>query len=138
MSKSSEQSHPMHDPTVKSLMQRMEPHIAQSFTIEQQLALARVVGLRGGRVHSIDMRATVKFPFLPWSFYLVFLAGKNRRPLTAKEKAIAAASLFLIATLTVMILSLLGLVALYIIKSLLGINLFESFSLGLFDWLKSS
>jgi len=137
VAKSSEQSHPMHDPTVKRLMQRMEPHIAQSFTIEQQMALARVVGLRGGRVHSVDLRATVKFPFLPYSFYLVFLAGRNKRPLTAKEKAIAAASLFLIATLTVMILSLLGLVVIYLLKSLLGIDLFEGFSLGLYDWFKS-
>lgn len=137
MSKNSEQSHPMHDPSVKSIMQRMEPHIAQSFTLEQQMALARVVGLRGGRVHSVDLRATVKFPFLPYSFYLVFLAGRNKRPLTAKEKMIAAASLFLIATLTVMVLCLLGLFVVYLIKSLLGIDLFDNVSLGLFDWFKS-
>lgn len=137
MSKNSEQSHPMHDPGVKSIMQRMEPHIAQSFTLEQQMALARVVGLRGGRVHSVDLRATVKFPFLPYSFYLVFLAGRNKRPLTAKEKMIAAASLFLIATLTVMVLCLLGLFVVYLIKSLLGIDLFDNVSLGLFDWFKS-
>lgn len=137
MSKNSEQSHPMHDPSVKRIMQRMEPHIAQSFTLEQQMALARVVGLRGGRVHSVDLRATVKFPFLPYSFYLVFLAGRNKRPLTAKEKMIAAASLFLIATLTVMVLCLLGLFVVYLIKSLLGIDLFDNVSLGLFDWFKS-
>jgi hypothetical protein len=127
----------MHDPGVKSIMQRMEPHIAQSFTLEQQMALARVVGLRGGRIHSVDLRATVKFPFLPYSFYLVFLAGRNKRPLTAKEKMIAAASLFLIATLTVMVLCLLGLFVVYLIKSLLGIDLFDNVSLGLFDWFKS-
>ncbi len=137
MSKNSEQSHPMHDPSVKRIMQRMEPHIAQSFTLEQQMALARVVGLRGGRIHSVDLRATVKFPFLPYSFYLVFLAGRNKRPLTAKEKMIAAASLFLIATLTVMVLCLLGLFVVYLIKSLLGIDLFDNVSLGLFGWFKS-
>ena len=138
MSKSNETSHPMHDPAVKSLLQRMEPHIAESFSVEQLMALGRVVGLRGGRLHSVDLRTTIKLPFVPWSFYVVLLTGRNRRSLTAKEKSIAAGTLLLIITLTFMLLSLLGVVIIYLLKSWLGIDLFQGFSLGLYDWFRSS
>ncbi|BFT31331.1 hypothetical protein D210916BOD24_25070 [Alteromonas sp. D210916BOD_24] len=137
MNHKKEEVHPIHDPAVKNLLQRMDKSVAESFTLEQLLALRRVVGLRGGRIHSVDARTTVKLPFLPWSFYLVFLAGKNRRSLSEHEKTIATSMLLLLITAVFMVLTLIGLVIIYLLKSWLGINIFEGFSLGVMDWLKS-
>ena len=137
MSEPKRTQHPTDDPAVKSLLKRMDPSIAGSFSLEQLMELRRVVGLRGGRLHSIDARTTVKLPFVSWSFYLVFLAGKNRRPLTDREKAIAAGTLILVITGVLFVVSLIGLLALYLLKSWLGINLFDSYSTGIWSWFKS-
>ncbi|MFS1702828.1 hypothetical protein [Alteromonas sp. AMM-1] len=130
--------HPSQDPALKSLLTRLGPDIANSFNTEQLMALSRVVGLRGGRIHSIDIRTTMQVPFLPWSFYWVFLVGKNRRQLTPKEKAIAVGMLVLCVTCFLMVCVALALVVLYILKSWFGINLIENYSLGLWDWLQAS
>lgn len=137
MKKQYGQSHPMTDPALKSLLHRMEPHIAQSFTVEQLLALRRVVGLRGGRLHSVDARTTVKLPFLPWTFYVVFLAGQNKRMLSESEKTIAVGMLLLVITCLLMMLTIFGILIIYLLKSWIGINVFEDFSLGLLSWLNS-
>ncbi|WP_421132324.1 hypothetical protein [Alteromonas sp. A079] len=137
MKKTNQDQHPVDDPAVKSLLKRMDPNIANSFTIEQLVALRRVVGLRGGRLHSVDVRATVKLPFLPWSFYAVFVAGKNRRDLSQGEKNIAVGMFLLIITLSLLIVCLIGLLVVYLLKSWLGINIFESYSFGVWDWFKN-
>ena len=137
MKQTTQIEHPVDDPAVKSLLKRMDPNIANSFTIEQLVALRRVVGLRGGRLHSIDVRTTVKLPFLPWSFYAVFVAGKNRRDLSQGEKHIAIGMCLLIITVSLLTVCLVGLLMVYLLKSWLGINIFESFSLGIWDWFKN-
>jgi hypothetical protein len=137
MKKTNQEQHPVDDPAVKSLLKRMDPNIANSFSIEQLVALRRVVGLRGGRLHSVDVRTTVKLPFLPWSFYAVFVAGKNRRALSQGEKNIAIGMLLLIITLSLLTVCLIGLLVVYLLKSWLGINIFESFSFGVWDWFKN-
>lgn len=129
--------HPLNDPAIKNLLQRMEPHIAHSFSLEQLHALSRVVGLRNGRLHSVDARTTVKLPFLPWTFYLVFLAGKNRRSLSNSEKSAATGMLLLLITCFCMLFTVAVMLVLYLLKSWLGINLFENFSLGLIAWVDS-
>jgi len=87
-------------------------------------------------VHSIDVRPTLKLPFLPWSFYLVFLMGRNRRALSSQEKYMAALLLLAFTISMILGLSLLGLLVIYLIKSALGIDLFEGHSLGIWDWFK--
>jgi hypothetical protein len=96
-----------------------------------------VVGLRNGRLHSVDARTTVKLPFLPWTFYLVFLAGKNRRSLSNSEKSAATGMLLLLITCFFMLFTVAVMLVLYLLKSWLGINLFENFSLGLSAWFDS-
>ena len=56
---------------------RIDPAVAASFTKEQRRAIRTMFGDRGATRHAIDIRCT--FP-LGWRrFYLVFLAGRDRR-----------------------------------------------------------
>ncbi|WP_223162321.1 3-phosphoshikimate 1-carboxyvinyltransferase [Salinicola halimionae] len=129
--------HPDSDPAMQALLKRLSPAVANSFTTEQLIALASVVGARGGRVHAIDVRSTIKLPFIPFSFYLVFLMGKNRRRLNATEQFIAVLSmLFLIALACTFVVCFLFF-ALYLLKSALGIDILTGYSTGLWDWFKS-
>ena len=131
------QQHPMQDPAIQRLLSRMPDAVSQSFSTEQLFGLREAIGARGGRLHSVDIRPTLKFPFVPWSFYIVFLVGKNRRSLSAKEKYTAALMLLAFAMSFVLGLALLATLALYLIKSALGINLFEGYSLGIWDWFRN-
>ncbi|SPJ33589.1 3-phosphoshikimate 1-carboxyvinyltransferase [Kushneria phyllosphaerae] len=133
----SKNSHPTSDPAMQALLKRLSPSIANSFTTEQLIALASIVGARGGRVHAIDVRTTIKLPFVPFSFYLVFLMGKNRRTLNATEQYIAVFSMLLLIALTVIFLTCFIVIVLYLLKSALGIDLFSGYSTGLWDWFKT-
>lgn len=129
--------HPGDDPAIQRLLKRMPDNIASSFSTEQLFGLREAIGVRGGRLHSVDIRPTLKFPFLPWSFYVVFLVGRNRRSLSKQEQYMAALVLLAFSISFVMGLALLGLLAVYLLKSALGINVFEGYSLGVWDWFKS-
>lgn len=129
--------HPTRDPAIQRLLARMPDSVSESFSTEQLFGLQEAIGSRGGRIHSIDVRPTLKLPFLPWSFYVVFLVGRNRRALTTQEKYMAALMLLAFAMSFVLGLSILALLLLYLLKSALGINLFEGYSLGIWDWFKN-
>jgi hypothetical protein len=62
--------------------------------------------------------------------------GRNHRNLTRKEQVISALTVAGFITLFVIFSILFGLLALYLLKSALGINLFENFSLGIWTWFK--
>ena len=129
--------HPIQDPAIQRLLARMPDPVAQSFSTQQLLGLRDAIGTRGGRIHSIDVRPTLKFPYLPWSFYVVFLVGRNRRTLTPQEKYTAALVLLAFVMSFVLGMALLAVLALYLLKSALGINVFEGYSLGIWDWFKN-
>lgn len=129
--------HPIQDPAIQRLLARMPEAVSKSFSTEQLFGLREAIGARGGRIHSIDVRPTLKFPFVPWSFYVVFLVGRNRRSLTTHEKYTAALMLLAFAVSFVLGMALLATLALYLLKSALGINLFDDYSLGIWDWFKN-
>lgn len=128
---------PTLDPAVKRFINAMPESAANSLSFEQLLAIQHALIRRGAARHKLDMRFTLKLPFVPFSFYLVLLGGRNRRNLTAKEQAIAALMLLLLITIGLTVIILTGLVFLYLLKSALGINVFEDYSLGLWDWFRS-
>ncbi|BDX08258.1 hypothetical protein [Planctobacterium marinum] len=128
--------HPGDDPAIQRLLKRMPANIASSFSTEQLFGLREAIGVRGGRLHSVDIRPTLKFPFIPWSFYLVFLVGRNRRAISQQEQYMAALLLLAFAISFVLGLSLMGLLVVYLLKSALGIDLFDGYSLGIWDWFK--
>ena len=124
------------DPSLKRLLGSMEPSVANSFTDEQLSALRQVVEVRGWHGHSFDFRPTLIIPFLPWSFYVVFLFGRNRRALSSSEQVVAG--IMFMMMLFFMGLTAIGFIfiVLYLIKSALGIDLFADESLGIWEEFK--
>ncbi|WP_440876378.1 hypothetical protein [Thalassotalea sp. PLHSN55] len=123
--------------TVNNLLQSMDKRDADSFSTAQKSALRKAIKATQWRRHSIDVRPTLVLPFMPWSFYLVFLFGLNRRQLSSSERVMAF-GMFLLA-IFIFGLMLLGLILLllYVFKSALGIDLFANESLGLWDEIKN-
>ncbi|BFM05908.1 3-phosphoshikimate 1-carboxyvinyltransferase [Halioxenophilus aromaticivorans] len=118
------------DPTTQ-MLERLPAEMRTSFS-DQQIAALRTA-MAGGN-HAVDLRPVVKVPLLPWSFYLVLLAGRNRRDMSAKEQRIAARTLLCLIACGITILAVTGLLVLYLIKSALGIDIFKDFSFGIWDW----
>lgn len=121
---------------VKQLLSKMDPDIAASFSYKQRKALQKAISTRGWDNHNVDFRPTLAFPFLPWSFYIVFLAGVNKRSLKPTERYTAAVAFVIILLTFVFVLFSIVFVILYILKSWLGIDIFPNESLGGWDLFK--
>lgn len=65
------------DPTFEQLFAKIDPEIANTFTVEQLEAIKRGLTSRARTRHSLDIRVSVPIPGL--RFYLVLLAGSERR-----------------------------------------------------------
>ncbi|MGF1749680.1 hypothetical protein L4D74_13235 [Vibrio cionasavignyae] len=109
----------------------------QDLTEEQKLAIEKAVD-RVGLVakHSLDVRKT--FPWFGKRYYVVLLSGRDRRATSrqGESKWLVYATTALVTTLLLTGV-LLALLALYLLKSALGIDIFEDFSLGIWDWFQS-
>jgi len=118
---------------VKQLLNSMDEKVAASFTYKQRKALQKSINNQGWQQHKIDFRPTLAVPFLPWSFYLVFILGTNRRQLLQSERFIALtlflAIIFFVGLLLITCIFLL----LYLIKSWLGLDFLPHTSFGLWD-----
>lgn len=123
------------DPALQNLLANVPDKVKASFTEEQLAYLRNATVSRQWRHHAVDMRGTI--PWFKYRYYYVFIAGKNKRELSrAEQKASRLINATLLASfLTISII--LGLLILYLIKSALGINLLDNFSLGIWDWFKS-
>jgi hypothetical protein len=127
--------HPIRDePNVKNLLSKMPNEVAQSFTDEQltQINLA-LAGRRWGQ-HKLDIRGTLSF--LSSRYYFVVLGGKDKREASRTLRNINSFGVSLLLFGIIICCSIFGLLVLYILKSWMGINLFENYSLGLWDWIK--
>ena len=121
---------------VTELLNSMDENIAQSFNYKQRKALNKSLNMRDWRKHSIDFRPTIALPLFPWSFYLVFLAGANKRELTNGERFIAFFMFFVVIFMFGLLAICVGLISIYLLKSWLGIDLFPNESLGIWDKFK--
>ena len=124
-------------PSLKQLLSRMPDEIAASFTEKQLAHLVTAVGARKWGKHSIDLRGTFRLPFIKRRFYYVLLFGRNYRQLSRQERQLSALATAFITSFFILLCSLMGLVLLYLIKSALGIDLIEGYSLGIWGWFKS-
>ena len=124
------------DPDVMNLLNRLPDETAQSLTDIQLTHIRMAVGNGGYRKHKIDCRGIIPIPFYPLRIYFVVLMVRDIRAVTRTEKSIALMTTLFLAALFLSLSTLLGLVVLYILKSALGIDLFEGYSLGLWSWLK--
>lgn len=122
--------------TLIHLIKQMPPDVADSFTAKQIEHLNRSLASNQWKKHPIDIRSTLSLPFVRYRFYFVFLAGRNRRSLSRQEEKISRFMLALFIALYVFVSVLFGLLLLYLLKSAAGINLFEGFSLGIWDYFK--
>ncbi|GFD84044.1 3-phosphoshikimate 1-carboxyvinyltransferase [Alteromonas marina] len=121
------------EPNVQHMLERMPKNVADSFTDDQLFYLnAALAGRRWGS-HKVDVRGTIGL--LRSRYYFVLLAGRDKRDLSRTESRIGKLVMAAVVALFLCVSLVLGLVLLYILKSWLGINLFEGFSLGLWDWL---
>ena len=123
------------DPVITRLLEKMPKKVATSFNEEQLSHLRNAIGAREWGKHKVDVRGTVKF--FKWRYYYVILAGRNRRSLSEKEVKVARVLTASIVATFITFAVLLGLIVIYLIKSALGINLIDGWSLGLWAWFKS-
>jgi len=125
------------DPDIMSLLSRLPQETASLLTDTQLSHLKVAIGSGQYRKHKVDLRGTLPVPFFTYRIYFVLLMGRNIRSLSRQEKSIAVTSMLLLTVIFLVFSTTLGLVIIYVLKSALGINLFEGYSLGLWDWLKS-
>ena len=122
------------DPVITRLLERMPDKVADSFSEEQLAYLRNAIGTREWGRHKVDLRGTIKF--FKWRYYYVVLAGRNRRTLSEKERRIAVLMNAVLITSFVSFSIFVGLIVLYLVKSALGIDLIDGWSLGLWSWFK--
>ena len=120
------------------LLARMPANVADSFTDQQLLHLKTAIGSRNWGRHSVDLRGTLTFPFIRWRYYYVFLLGRNRRSLSDRERQLSLLMTACILLGVILVSIAMGLLALYLLKSAAGIDLFPGFSLGIWDWFKTN
>jgi hypothetical protein len=123
------------DVFVTNLLRKIPAEHRDGFTDAQLQALKVALGARSGGAHAIDLRGTLGI--WRWRYYYGFLAGRNLRTLTRREEAAfrLAEIGFLVGFLAFS--TVLGLVALYLLKSFLGIDLIPGRSFGVWDWFKN-
>jgi hypothetical protein len=112
----------------------MPKNIQSTFTDEQLTYLKIAIGARQWGNHTVDCRGVVKF--FKFRYYYVFLAGRNRRELSLKEQRIARLAQAIILSSVATLIILLTLLVLYLMKSALGINIFNGYSFGVWSWFK--
>ncbi|HDY7967005.1 TPA: hypothetical protein RQK66_001570 [Vibrio vulnificus] len=114
----------------------LDKQTAESLTEQQKRDIEQAVQAIGLVArHSIDVRKS-----LPWvgkRYYLVLLCGRDRRGQVRAEES-KLANFFTVTFVVIALLTLFGLsaLALYLLKSALGIDIFKDYSLGIWDWFK--
>ena len=121
---------------LRKLLERMPEEVQDSFTEKQLVNIKIAIGARTWGTHAIDLRSTLKV--FRYRYYYVFVAGRNRRELTIRERRIGlliqAVALGGFLTFSAM----LGILILYLLKSAAGIDIFPGFSFGVWGWFKAS
>ena len=122
------------DPAIRSLLNRMPKSIQTTFTDEQLAHLKIAIGARQWGNHAVDCRGVIKL--FKYRYYYVVLAGRNKRELSAKEQRIAKLGQALVLSVVLTLSVLLMLLITYLVKSALGIDIFEGYSFGVWGWFK--
>ncbi len=94
------------------------------------------LGGRSWGAHAVDARFTLKW--WRWQYYFVFLAGRNKRALSARQRRVQRLNMALVLSVFLLFSAALGILLLYLVKSALGIDLIPGFSLGVWGWFQQS
>ncbi|WP_110188706.1 hypothetical protein [Pokkaliibacter plantistimulans] len=127
--------HLRNDPVIKRFFDQVPAHVADSFDEHQLRYIRLALNSRAWGNHSIDMRGTLAFPFLPKQLYFVLLMGLNRRGVSKKEKWLSmlftSASVLGFGCFCV----LLGALVTYLANSATAVDQLPPELLDLWDWL---
>lgn len=120
------------DASLQPLLARMPPELRKSFSEEQLAYLKLALGARSWGRHAIDWRGTLKL----WRhrYYFVLLLGRNRRELSRGERQIGLFLQALYLLIFFFFSTVLGALALYLLKSAAGVDLIPGFSFGIWHW----
>ncbi|WP_394139195.1 hypothetical protein [Vibrio chagasii] len=137
LNKNNDTDEPDKSRAVTQFYRVLQQETQQSLSEEQRQAIEKAVNQVGlVAKHSVDIR--ISFPWFGKRYYVVLLGGRDRRTAErqGESKWIVYATTVLLTTF-VLAGGILALLALYLLKSALGIDLFENFSLGIWDWFQS-
>ncbi len=123
-------------PVIAKLMEKLPASARGTFTDEQLQALKIALGGRTWGSHAVDLRWTLKW--WRWQYYFVFLAGRNRRTLSAREQQMQRYALAIFLSGFLLFSTLVGILVLYLLKSALGIDLLPGFSFGVWGWFQEN
>jgi hypothetical protein len=116
------------DPFTNFVMARIPDDVRQSLSAEQYQAVRKAIfQSRPGQGHAVDLRFTVPLGIMRW--YVVLQMGRDRRSKRRSDmrgkRSLTARVIDRVALLAILYcLTVTLLFTLYVIKSLLGINLF--------------
>ena len=128
--------HSGNDTFLRDFYARIPAAIAAEFTDAQLMAIRMAYGARTRGAHWIDLRSSI--PLFGKRIYLVLLLGAERRSRARRQRDRSAHPLvrlgnILAVALFAMMLTAALLGFLYLLKSLLGIDLVPGHSLGFWD-----
>lgn len=107
----------------------MPQKVQDSFSEEQLVYIKLALGARTWGSHAIYLRSTVNF--FRYRYYYAFVAGRNRRELSVRERRLGLLIQALAVASFLVFSALLGIFVLYIMKSAAGIDILPSFFGGL-------
>lgn len=120
---------------VKHFYRFLDEGTLDKLSSQERAAVEKAVMMLGGiNDHALDLR--ISFPFFFKRFYIVFLFGRDLYRDERKESAFKLLILSLAVLIALSVVSTSVILFLYLIKSALGINIFEHFSFGVWDWFK--
>ncbi|WP_337018459.1 hypothetical protein [Leclercia sp. AS011] len=126
-------SHTRNPIVIDRFYEVLDKDVRAQLTPEQKEEIENaIVSITLASRHRVDFRKS--FPFFGKRLYLVFLLGRDHRARARPESRlsrIVVTFLILFATLFLLCCVLL---TLYMIKSALGIDVFQNFHVGIWDW----
>ena len=120
-------------PAIERFYAQLDPQISEELTPEQKAGVEKaVLAITLGARHKVDIRRS--FPFFGKRFYLVFLLGRDLRQQHRQESTLSRILLTFLLLIAVLFVTSCILLTLYMIKSALGIDVFQNFHVGIWDW----
>ncbi len=102
---------------------RIDPAVAESFTLDQRRAMVRMFATRWSEKHPVNVRKSLGFGRR--RFYIVLLAGREKRPMSRlrREGAISPFASLLFYVLLTFFGGVAAMALLYGVKSIFGLDL---------------